>query len=335
MRVLTLTTSFPGGTGDPAGGFVEELASALRPLGIDSDIELLRAGPGGALATWERGSAWRRARLVADTLRLLARSSRRADLILAHWLVPCGLPALWDRRPVVGVAHGGDVRILARHPGLAGLVPRLAGVIAVSDAIARELTHPRTLVTPMGVAPTSGAVRIARRPDQPLRLTFVGRLVPIKGLATLLEATRQLPEVRLTVVGDGPERSLAARAPHARFLGALTPSEVRSVLAATDLLCVPSVGAEGMPRVVFEAAALGVPCLASRVGGLPEHVPPGGLVTPGDVTAWQGAIRAAARQLPRTAQVPTWPAVAQKVAVFLNTCLTRPPPCAASGPVRS
>ncbi|CAM3610583.1 glycosyltransferase [Deinococcus frigens] len=98
--------------------------------------------------------------------------------------------------------------------------------------------------------------------------------------------------VRLTVVGDGPLRpGLEALA---RELGVWdactfagqrsTPAEVRRDLAEADLLLIPS-RTEGLPRALLEAMAQGLPAVGSRVGGIPELLPPEALAPPGNAEA--------------------------------------------------
>ena len=122
---------------------------------------------------------------------------------------------------------------------------------------------------------------------------FLGRLSPEKGLATLLEAWRQVP-ARLVVAGDGPERALLCEAtPGVEYRGNLPAAELPALLARARALLLPSRSFEGAPRVVLEAYAAGVPVLASRVGGLPALIEDGEsglLVTPRDVEAWHSAI---------------------------------------------
>jgi glycosyltransferase involved in cell wall biosynthesis len=128
------------------------------------------------------------------------------------------------------------------------------------------------------------------------RVLFVGRLTPEKGGALLLEAFAQVfaahPEARLTVVGDGPERpALEARAQAlgvaeaVTFAGARNQLQVAAHMAEADMLVLPSF-AEGVPVVLMEAMAAGLPTIASRVAGVSELVhdeETGFVIPPGDL----------------------------------------------------
>ena len=130
------------------------------------------------------------------------------------------------------------------------------------------------------------------RDDDVMRLIFVGSLArAYKGLDVLIDAlTRtQLPH-RLTVVGDGALReSLQAQAfvleDRVNFVGALPAGQaVLAALAEHDLFVLPS-RAEGLPRVVVEAMAVGLPCIATPVGGTAELLDDDQLVAVGDPNA--------------------------------------------------
>jgi glycosyltransferase involved in cell wall biosynthesis len=128
-----------------------------------------------------------------------------------------------------------------------------------------------------------------------LQLLGVGRLVPDKGQAVLLEAVRLARargvEVELTLVGDGPDRAAleAAAGPEVRFAGAVGQDRIRELYARADVFCLPSF-AEGVPVVLMEAMATGLPVVSTRIAGIPELVEDGVaglLVAPGraDVVA--------------------------------------------------
>lgn len=128
------------------------------------------------------------------------------------------------------------------------------------------------------------------------RVAFVGRLDPVKGALLLIEAMATVlkfhPDATLTLAGDGPARAGAeARAKQlgidraVRFAGFMTQTQVADLLAASDMLVLPSF-AEGLPVVYMEALASRIPVVASRVAGVPELVEDGVTgytIPPGDV----------------------------------------------------
>ena len=134
------------------------------------------------------------------------------------------------------------------------------------------------------------------RPEPGKQLLFVGRLAGVKGVPVLLEVLSRVraahPDLRLTLVGDGPERAgLETRARTlgvddlVEFAGYKSQGEVAEYLAQSDIFVLPSF-AEGLPVVLMEALASRVPVLTTRIAGVSELVEDrvnGYLVPPGDV----------------------------------------------------
>lgn len=160
---------------------------------------------------------------------------------------------------------------------------------------------PKLHVVHCGVVPA----RYGRDPSRPAgrRVLFVGRLAAAKGVPILLDAFARLharfPDARLTLIGDGPaRRQLEARAAGlglaeaVAFTGYLGQDEVAAHLARSDLFALPSF-AEGVPVVLMEAMATGLPVLATRIAGIPELVEDGlsgRIVAPGDLDAFADAM---------------------------------------------
>jgi len=205
--------------------------------------------------------------------------------------------------PLVVTFHGGDAT-KDKHYRERPLIPtiyqrrrralaeRADLVLCVSEFIRRKLiergfaaeklrTHHLGIEVPE---------RLERLPaPSSRRLLFVGRFVAKKGVEDLLAAAATLgaagEAVEVVVVGDGPLRpALEARARalgiRHRFTGWLEPALVAREMAAAHALVVPSRtadggDAEGIPTVIYEAQARGLPVVATRHAGIPEVVSDG------------------------------------------------------------
>lgn len=151
---------------------------------------------------------------------------------------------------------------------------------------------------------------LARRPGDPAptggptRVLCVGRLVPVKGQLLLVRALAQLAgdgsAWSLDLVGEGPSRP-AIEAEVARLdglvavklWGALGEDEMRARYLDADIFCLPSFG-EGLPVVLMEAMAMGVPVVTTRIAGIPELVRDGEsglLIAPGSQDELVAALR--------------------------------------------
>jgi glycosyltransferase involved in cell wall biosynthesis len=179
-------------------------------------------------------------------------------------------------------------------------------VIAVSSALAARITElcPEAKIRVIGnMVPDSvfalrGSVAAS---SNRLKVVTLCNLLPSKRVGDALEAVAGLPDslrrqVDLDVIGDGPERrrleELArSRGLQTQFHGELPRAEAMRMLAAADLLVHPS-AYETFGIVLAEAAALGVPVVATRCGGPQDIVGPasGLLVDVGDVAGMRDAI---------------------------------------------
>jgi glycosyltransferase involved in cell wall biosynthesis len=235
--------------------------------------------------------------LARATLRELQRLKERglAAVIDAHYFYPDGVAAAWLgqrlRIPVVITARGSDINVLARHSVPRRLILRAAqqaaAVVTVSESLRAELIRMgvpadrvQTLRNGVDLVRFSPpADRAAVRESlglNALTLLSVGRLVPGKGHALVVRALQQIPDAELVVVGDGPERSAIEEAVKAgglsgrvRFTGALPHAKLVEYYRAADVMVLAS-ASEGMPNVVLEALACGMPVVATAVGGIPE-----------------------------------------------------------------
>jgi glycosyltransferase involved in cell wall biosynthesis len=265
------------------------------------------------------------------TLWAIARPLRRVrerwpfDVIHAHMLVPDGWAAAQMGAglgvPVVATAHRADVLdVPARSPRsrarVAAAVEAIHQVCAVSAAIgdaASSLAHPQrpVRVVPNGAdtrvfAPRTASEARARLglPDDGPIVSYVGKLVPRKGVDTLVEAMgllarRPAGAPLLVAAGIGEEQpALERRATElgvgdrVLFVGKVAHDEVGWWMAAGDLVVLPSLS-EGLPTVICEAMNVGRPVVATAVDGTPEIVRDGRtglLVPPSDPGALAGAL---------------------------------------------
>jgi len=205
--------------------------------------------------------------------------------------------------------HGGTLHFDPRSPlgfiylNLERALLARTDLILFESAYARDVYHAR-IGTPAAPAPVvhNGVTAAEFAPVSPAAdasdLVFVGELRRLKGVDVLIEALSLLKlaglPVSATIVGSGPEAGAFAALAQARglaqvkFPGALP---AREAFTRGRLLIVPS-RAESLPYIVLEAAAGGVPMLATDVGGIPEIFGPhrGRLLPPGDVPTLAAAI---------------------------------------------
>jgi len=147
----------------------------------------------------------------------------------------------------------------------------------------------RLQVVPNGIDPTIFDLALEKRRkrletgSEPVVIGFIGRVVPIKDVKTLIRAARSVvarnPNVRFDLIGpteEDPEYfsecqqmvELMGLKQHVLFLG---PQNVREILADLDL-CVMTSISEGLPLVILEGFSAGVPCVATDVGACRELI---------------------------------------------------------------
>lgn len=290
-------------------------------------------GGGRRLKEIERPSLPLHAAYAASALATVLDGLRAsgADCLLCHWVLPTGpvaaIAASWLRVPLVLVAHGSDLNVYARSSALGRALARFAlrraaRIVAVSSALREAIVEEfgadrrKVEVVPMGVdgdlfvrrgdrdaSRAAARRRLGLDPDAPA-LLFVGDLSEEKGAGELIACWRSLERdfpLELWLVGGGAlPRSLAngdgtapAAARGLRFAGRRPQEELVLWYEAADLFVLPS-RAEGSPVSVMEALSLGVPVVATRVGGIPEIVAEGRtgrLVRAGDARALAVVVR--------------------------------------------
>ena len=224
--------------------------------------------------------------------------------LLAAWLASrAGVPRFgYVAGSALAVARGRGLGLPAQAVGFAyDLAGRLAGG-RQRVVVGRGIAGGRGIVTSLVDASEIRDVEAAPWPAIPLRLrlAWAGRLAPGKGLEVLVDALGILVaeeaeghRVELVILGDGPARaSLEARATRLgvgdriHWLGFIADRPTYlDALASCDLFVFPS-PAEGFPKVVLDAMAVGLPVIASGAGSLAElsrgGVVGGAAVAPGE-----------------------------------------------------
>lgn len=175
---------------------------------------------------------------------------------------------------------------------LGTLLVRAAFVcIGVSDACSDFLKHlgarrvcviPNGIDTEVFVKQVSNARKQLGIGDDSVVLTFVGRLIKAKGVQDLLsvfpELNESFPGIKLVIIGGGnyrPELEAQSRQLGCQnailFVGQKSQNEVINILSVTDIFVNPSYS-EGLPTSVMEAASIGLPIVATNVGGTSEII---------------------------------------------------------------
>ncbi|MGI9372631.1 MAG: glycosyltransferase family 4 protein [Hyphomicrobiales bacterium] len=236
------------------------------------------------------------------------------DLLHSHWIVPqgalAGRAAKRFKLPHVTTAHGSDVFGL-QHP-LALRLKRYAldhadAITANSNATANKIKLLKTNgctphIVPMSIT-APGASHAEKPADSALNLLFLGRMVREKGIEELItalpEISASLPNLRVTLAGDGQDRMEMEKLVNRinlnhiiQFSGAVSPADTSKFYQWADIVTCPShFEAQGM--VAAEALAHGNAVVASDVGGLPDtvqHLKTGLLVPPHDARSLAQAV---------------------------------------------
>jgi glycosyltransferase involved in cell wall biosynthesis len=198
-----------------------------------------------------------------------------------------------------------------RHAAFRGLMREADRVVALCDwvkdlMLRNGVPAGKITVSRLGLCQVPRQAQRQDKPSSSLRIAFLGRLHPTKGVHLLIEALARVPEAALhldiygVAQGEGAKSysdrlsNLASGDARIAFREPVPSGEVVALLRQYDLLAVPSQWLETGPLVVLEAFAAGTPVIGSNLGGiaeLVEHGVNGILVDAASPGLWADALR--------------------------------------------
>ena len=296
-----------------------QVISCLRRAGVEV-VELHEPAWEGQEEKWALG-ARALPRLALAELRLLRAPREDVDAVVVgypgHFDVPAarrfarGRPLVFN--PLVSLA---DTLVADRGRFGPGSIPArllravdrhalrsadlvVADTAAHADFLARLAGIPRARVAVCFVGAEERIFHAGWRPEEPRTAVFVGKLIPLHGLATILEAARLAPELRLRVIGSGQLRPLLDDRPtnvewvpwvEYEQLGA----ELRRAACALGIFGLSDKAGRVIPNKAFQALACGVPLVTADTPASRELLVDGEsalLVPPNDPQALAAALR--------------------------------------------
>lgn len=224
----------------------------------------------------------------------------KPDIIHAHWPFPHAYIALGAaklfRIPLVLNFHGAELLLIRKkkwvRPLLKFAISQAQAVFANSSFTASKIKALRNVDvewSPYGTTLETGTGNAEPHPVQgKFKILFVGRHIERKGICYLIEAAKYLPrdqfEIRIVGIGDLTEdlkklasESAAPNSAEIIFTGKLSPEALANEYKTANVFTLPAIvdskgDTEGLGVVLIEAMELGLPIVASNVGGIPDVV---------------------------------------------------------------
>lgn len=294
MEVAIVLRTFPP---DVIGGMetqTKRMATELHRAGHDVTVFTKRFGePDDSDVPYEvaRVRHWQLNYFMSDltflmfALFTLLRRRNEFDILQCMMIYPMGFLGYVVNKltglPYFAWIRGGDYYLMNDTSWKRWMIRRVLSdtlVLAQSEEIQDDVVADfRDIDCQIDVL--GNAVSIPDRIADGSGVLYVGRLAPKKGLEYLIEAMAKV-DAQLTIVGDGPERSrlerLAAKTDaEVIFEGEVDPDEVGDYYQSAAVFVLPSIEGEGMPNVVLEAMAWGLPVVATDSGGVPTLIDDG------------------------------------------------------------
>ena len=243
----------------------------------------------------------------------------KIDLIHSHWIIPHGLIGViisfFTGVPNIISIHGTDITLFSKSRLFLILLKYIdhhCSRISVNSSFTYKLLSScdshisdKVFINPMGVdiGKFNHLMRSIPEDFSGFRILFVGRLIPWKGVDTLIDAfyiiQQKYPDSRLTIIGEGPEyetltgKTKILNISHLiSFMGMVSDADLMKQYLLADIFVLPSKRindqTEGLGVVLLEAMASGIPVIGSNTGGIPDIIEDGVngfLVPPGDAAA--------------------------------------------------
>ena len=385
LRILSIATLFPDAARPNFGLFVER---SLRALAAQPGIALTVVAPVGlppfplslhrryrALRNLPRTETWNGLTVHRPRFALIPRYGARFnpaqiaravlaavrgqvfDVVDAEFFYPDG-PAAMHVADALGLpfsikARGADISHFGHDPvtkpAVLNAADRAAGLLAVSDAMRRDMgaigidaskvaVHYTGIDTARFHPSDRTAARAALGIGDGAVIATVGALIPRKGQALVIEALPDLPGVHYWLAGAGEEegsyRALAERlsvADRVHLMGPVANADLPFLYRAADAVVMPSVS-EGLANAWVEALACGTPIVISEAGGAAELVtaPVAGRIVQRTPQAIAAAVRDILAAPPAPADVAAsldgrfdWDRNGRELAEHLRRCASR------------
>ncbi|MBI5787877.1 MAG: glycosyltransferase [Candidatus Schekmanbacteria bacterium] len=298
MKILVISNMYPSENHPSFGVFIKNHIKIFNKENIEYRLIANQIKKGELFLT-----SLKYFTLIVRTL--IISFTAKFDIVHAHFIFPTGIialiPSYLRRKKLIITAHGGDVNEMPYRNNLLWRLTKFTlnnadKIICVSNDLKEKLNaefkipFDKIAVINMGVdtklfvpnSQSKARIQLGLAKDIKVIL-YVGNLIKSKGVEYLLKALSLFKNEKTIcyIIGSGTEENNLKELcnklnieNHVEFIGAKPNSDIPMWLSAADILVLPSFS-EGVPVVLLEALASGIPCVTSAVGGIPEIIKDG------------------------------------------------------------